>query len=186
MSVQLNTTFGPLVIKLHHRETPRTCRNFIELSKSGYYDGVIFHRVIRDFMCQTGDPLGNGTGGESIYGPVFDDEITAKLSHDRKGIVSMANAGRNTNSSQFFITFKECPHLDSKHTVFGYVSQESLDLLDEIQSVQTKHKKPVKPIKIFTAQVLEDPWAGQPLPSGAAIPDKPLVQQGGQEKCILQ
>lgn len=119
MSVLLNTTFGPIKIELYHREAPKTCRNFIELCKHGYYDGVLFYvcntrkdltywsqRVAKDFMCQTGDPLGDGTGGQSIYGGPFEDEISGKLSHDSPGIVSMANAGRNTNTSQFFITFR--------------------------------------------------------------------------------
>lgn len=103
-------------------------------------------RVVPDFVAQTGDPYGDGRGGESIYGPYFDDEISAKLSHDRKGTVSMANASsRNTNSSQFFLTFKECPHLDGKHTVFGYVTEDCWPVLDDIQRVKCKNKKPVDP-----------------------------------------
>eukprot|EP00899_Mesostigma_viride_P022642 jgi/Mesvir1/3562/Mv12028-RA.1 len=188
MSVQLVTSHGTLTINLFYKECPRTCRNFIELSKHGYYDGIIFHRLIQDFMCQAGDPFGDGSGGESIYGPTFDDEISAKLGHDAKGIVSMANAGRNTNSSQFFISFKQCPHLDGKHTVFGKLTDDCLDVLDEIQLVKTKNKRPVKPIKIFAANVIFDPWAGEPLPPGAAIPEKPLVKtkKGGKEQCVLQ
>lgn len=97
----------------------------------------------------------------------------------------MANAGRNTNSSQFFLTFKECPHLDGKHTVFGYVSaEEGLSVLDDIQRVKCKNKKPLEPVKIFTAQVLENPWANDELPEGAAIPEKPLVQD--KKKCVIQ
>mmetsp|Transcript_37016 Transcript_37016/g.59933 ORF Transcript_37016/g.59933 Transcript_37016/m.59933 type:complete len:189 (-) Transcript_37016:191-757(-) len=188
MSVLLNTTHGAITVKLFCKETPRTSRNFIELSKSGYYDGVIFHRVIPDFMCQSGDPLGDGTGGESIYGPTFEDEITAKLSHDRKGVISMANAGRNTNSSQFFFTFRQCPHLDGKHTVFGYVTDESLPVLDEIQSVRTdKNNRPIKDVKIFTSEVIDDPWDGEPLPPGAAVPEKPLIKEKAKkEQCVLQ
>eukprot|EP00959_Pyramimonas_sp_CCMP1952_P104374 2181443-Pyramimonas_sp.AAC.2 len=91
-------------------------------------------------MAQTGDPFGDGTGGESIYGPTFEDEIVAKLSHDSRGIVAMANAGRNTNSSQFFITFRPCPHLDGKHTVFGRVT-EGMSVVDEIQLVKIDKKK---------------------------------------------
>lgn len=186
MSVQLDTSHGAITIRLYCKETPRTCRNFIELAKHGYYDGVIFHRVVPDFVAQTGDPYGDGRGGESIYGPYFDDEISAKLSHDRKGIVAMANAGRNTNSSQFFFTFKECPHLDGKHTVFGYVTDDSLSVLDDIQIVKcsSKNQRPVNPIKIFSAQVLENPWADEPLPPNSAIPEKPLVQD--KKKCVIQ
>ena len=99
-------------------------------------------------------------------------------------VVSMANAGRNTNSSQFFLTFKECPHLDGKHTVFGYVTAEGLGVLDDIQRVKCKDKKPVEPVKIFTAQVLENPWANEELPEGTNIPEKPLVQE--KKKCVIQ
>jgi len=184
MSVRLETSHGALLIRLHCKETPRTCRNFIELARHGYYDGIIFHRVVPDFVAQTGDPYGDGRGGESIYGPYFDDEISAKLSHDRAGIVSMANAGRNSSSSQFFLTFKECPHLDGKHTVFGYVTPETLSVLEDIQRVPCKNKKPVTPIKIFSAQVLENPWQDEELPEGASIPEKPLVQE--KKKCSIQ
>jgi peptidylprolyl isomerase domain and WD repeat-containing protein 1 len=95
--------------------------NFLGHCQSGYYDNVLFHRVIAGFMIQTGDPLGDGTGGESIWGNEFDDEILSQLRHDRPFTVSMANAGPNTNGSQFFITTVATPWLDGKHTVFGRV-----------------------------------------------------------------
>merc|ERR1719491_2073248 len=139
-------------------------------------------------MCQTGDPdptNANGPGGESIYGPTFMDEIIASLSHDRAGIVSMANAGLNTNASQFFITFKACEHLDGKHTIFGYVEPPDWPVLQEIEKVKVgKNEKPLKAIKVFCCHIEEDPWAGQPLPAGASIPDKPLLNQDKQ--CVLQ
>mmetsp|Transcript_12379 Transcript_12379/g.23660 ORF Transcript_12379/g.23660 Transcript_12379/m.23660 type:complete len:205 (-) Transcript_12379:730-1344(-) len=176
MSVSIVTSHGTFMVELFWRECPRTCRNFVELCKSGYYDGIIFHRLIPDFMFQTGDPYGDGTGGESIYGPTFDDEIQARLSHDSPGILSMANAGRNTNSSQFFITFRPCPHLDGKHTVFGKV-MDGMAVVDEIQLVKVdKKKKPKTPIKIFATNVSNDPWAGEDLPAGCYIPEKPLVK----------
>eukprot|EP00238_Polyblepharides_amylifera_P000067 CAMPEP_0196570532 /NCGR_PEP_ID=MMETSP1081-20130531/650_1 /TAXON_ID=36882 /ORGANISM="Pyramimonas amylifera, Strain CCMP720" /LENGTH=192 /DNA_ID=CAMNT_0041887029 /DNA_START=67 /DNA_END=645 /DNA_ORIENTATION=- len=192
MSVSIVTSHGTFSVEVFWRECPRTCRNFLELCKNGYYDGVIFHRLIPDFMCQTGDPFGDGTGGESIYGTTFDDEIVARLSHDSKGTLSMANAGRNTNSSQFFVTFRQCPHLDGKHTVFGRVV-DGLAVIDEIQLVKTdKKKRPVKPIKIFATNVTHDPWAGEELPSGAVIPEKPLIKNKNKnklkakEQCVLQ
>ena len=90
--------------------------------KRGYYDNVIFHRIIPDFMVQGGDPTGTGRGGESVFGGKFKDEISRELKHTGAGILSMANAGPNTNGSQFFITLAPCPHLDGKHTVFGRIS----------------------------------------------------------------
>ena len=91
MAVTLKTSYGDLLITLEWREAPRTARNFMELCKSGYYDGVLFHRVVPGFMCQTGDPLGDGSGGESIYGPTFEDEISARLSHAGLGVVAMVS-----------------------------------------------------------------------------------------------
>jgi len=179
---------GSLTINLHHTKAPATCRNFMELAKAGYYDGCIFHRVVKGFMAQTGDPdpnSTNGPGGESIYGPTFMDEISASLSHDKTGIVSMANAGLNTNASQFFITFKASEHLDGKHTIFGYVDSSDWGVLKEIEAVKVgKNERPVKPIKVFCCHIEEDPWAGQALPAGASIPDKPLVNQ--DKNCALQ
>mmetsp|Transcript_19821 Transcript_19821/g.63048 ORF Transcript_19821/g.63048 Transcript_19821/m.63048 type:complete len:209 (-) Transcript_19821:187-813(-) len=170
MSVTLVTSHGDITIDLFHRDTPRTSRNFIELARHGYYDGLLVHRIVQDFIMQAGDPSGDGTGGESIYGRHFNDEILGRLGHGAKGMVGMANSGRNTNGSQFFITFNECSHLDGRHTVFGRVV-EGLDVVDYIQLVKVDKKgKPIKPVKIFTAHVNEDPWEGQPLPEGARLP----------------
>ncbi|KAL2622149.1 hypothetical protein R1flu_002354 [Riccia fluitans] len=186
MSVTLSCTHGAIDIDLFWKDTPRTCRNFIELCKAGYYDGITFHKIVPDFMCQTGDPSGTGRGGLSIYGPRFNDEISAKHSHDKKGVVSMANFGRNSNSSQFFIIFKPSPHLDGKHTVFGQVQEKSLAVLEKMQRVKTRSYSPAYPIKLFVAEVLDDPWDGQPLPTGAKIPLKPLVGAKGPAACCLQ
>mmetsp|Transcript_963 Transcript_963/g.1167 ORF Transcript_963/g.1167 Transcript_963/m.1167 type:complete len:188 (-) Transcript_963:208-771(-) len=119
--VQFDTNIGSFTIELYYKHTPRTCHNLGALADSGYYNNTIFHRIIRDFMVQGGDPTGTGRGGESIYGGKFEDEITRNLKHTGAGIVSMANAGKNTNGSQFFITLKPTPFLDGKHTVFGRV-----------------------------------------------------------------
>ncbi|XP_024388433.1 uncharacterized protein [Physcomitrium patens] len=173
MAVILSCTHGTLEIVLFVKDSPRTCRNFLELCKAGYYDGTTFHKVIPGFMCQGGDP--SGRGGESIYGPKFADEMTAKHSHDRKGIVSMANSGRNTNTSQFFILFEPSPHLDGKHTIFGQVKEYGFPVLNAMQNVKVKAFKPNIPIKLFVAEVIEDPWEGQELPLGTRIPTKPLV-----------
>ncbi|XP_069789773.1 RING-type E3 ubiquitin-protein ligase PPIL2 isoform X3 [Narcine bancroftii] len=122
--VRLHTSKGDLNLELHCEMTSRTCENFIKLCKKGYYDGTKFHRSIRNFMIQGGDPSGTGTGGESYWGKPFKDEFKPNLSHAGRGILSMANSGPNTNKSQFFITFRSCVYLDKKHTVFGRLQQK--------------------------------------------------------------
>jgi cyclophilin family peptidyl-prolyl cis-trans isomerase len=124
----METDKGTMVIELFADKTPMTVNNFVFLSREGYYDGVIFHRVINDFMVQGGDPTGTGRGGP---GYKFGDEFNASLKHDKQGILSMANAGPGTNGSQFFITHGPTPHLNGKHTVFGQVV-EGLDVLMSI------------------------------------------------------
>jgi len=114
----ISTTKGEIRLKLTPDETPLTVANFVNLAQRGYYNGLKFHRVIGDFMIQGGDPTGTGSGGP---GYKFEDEIVPTLKHDSAGILSMANAGKGTNGSQFFITHKATPHLDGKHTVFGRV-----------------------------------------------------------------
>ncbi|CAI0462568.1 unnamed protein product [Linum tenue] len=110
--VTLETSMGAFAVELYYKHAPKTCRNFLELSRRGYYDGVKFHRIIKDFIVQGGDPTGTGRGGESIYGKKFEDEIMKDLKHTGAGILSMANAGPDTNGSQFFITLAPCPNLD--------------------------------------------------------------------------
>ena len=124
----METDNGIMVIELFADKTPITVNNFVFLSREGYYDGVIFHRVIDNFMVQGGDPTGTGRGGP---GYKFGDEFDASLKHDKRGILSMANAGPSTNGSQFFITHGPTPHLNGKHTVFGQVV-EGLDVLMSI------------------------------------------------------
>ncbi|KAJ0395697.1 hypothetical protein P43SY_005127 [Pythium insidiosum] len=149
----LHTTMGDITIKLFGKECPRTVENFCTHARNGYYDNVIFHRVIKNFMVQTGDPLGDGTGGESIWGGEFEDEFNRSLRHDRAFTVSMANAGPNTNGSQFFITTVPTPWLDNKHTVFGRV-EHGKDTVSAIEQTRTdKHDKPVEDIKIINVDV---------------------------------
>jgi peptidyl-prolyl cis-trans isomerase B (cyclophilin B) len=128
----MQTNHGPIGVELFDDDAPATVDNFVKLAREGFYDGVIFHRVIPDFMIQGGDPTGTGTGGPGYQ---FDDEF-----NDRKvvrGALAMANAGPNTNGSQFFIvTADACPWLDGKHTVFGQVTS-GLDVVDEISAVET-------------------------------------------------
>jgi cyclophilin family peptidyl-prolyl cis-trans isomerase len=114
----IETGKGKIVIELYRDRAPKTVENFVKLAKDGFYNGIIFHRVIPGFMVQTGDPTGTGTGGP---GYTFPDEFAPGLRHDSAGIVSMANAGPNTNGSQFFITLAPTPWLDGKHAIFGRV-----------------------------------------------------------------
>jgi len=125
---RLHTDLGDIVVQLHADKAPSTVNNFVFLAKEGFYDGVIFHRVIANFMVQGGDPTGTGTGGP---GYSFQDEFHPSLRHSGPGILSMANAGPNTNGSQFFLTHVATPWLDNKHTVFGKVV-EGMDVLMKI------------------------------------------------------
>lgn len=120
-NVILETTQGVVEIKLFPEIAPKACENFIGLVKKGYYDGIIFHRVIKQFMIQGGDPTGTGRGGTSIREGPFEDEFNKGVSFDKAGILAMANAGPNTNGSQFFITTAPTPRLNQKHTIFGEV-----------------------------------------------------------------
>lgn len=127
----LITSAGGLVIDLFEDRTPATVNNFVFLALHRYFEGIVFHRVLEDFMAQTGDPTGTGRGGP---GYAFADEIVPDLSHDGKGVVSMANAGPDTNGSQFFITFAATPWLDGRHTVFGRVI-EGVEVLDRLTRI---------------------------------------------------
>ena len=117
----IQTTMGTIELELFADKAVKAVQNFVGLAEKKYYDGIIFHRVIDNFMIQGGDPAGTGSGGESIWGKPFEDEVKTGLKHNSEGILSMANAGPNTNGSQFFITLKATPWLDGKHTVFGKV-----------------------------------------------------------------
>ncbi|UCH66954.1 MAG: peptidylprolyl isomerase [Ignavibacterium sp.] len=132
----IKTNMGTIEIELFADQTPKTVENFVGLSEKGYYNGVIFHRVIENFMIQGGDPTGTGRGGASLWGGKFADEFVSSLRHDAPGILSMANAGPNTNGSQFFITLVATPWLDGKHTVFGKVIN-GMDVVYDIGKIKT-------------------------------------------------
>jgi peptidyl-prolyl cis-trans isomerase B (cyclophilin B) len=179
--VEMETSMGTMKIKLFPEYAPKTVENFITHSENGYYDGLIFHRVIKDFMIQGGDPKGNGTGGESIYGQPFEDEFSDQLFNIR-GALSMANAGPNTNGSQFFIVQNSAvdpgmksqmeqagypkdiieayenggtPWLDFRHTVFGQVI-EGMDVVDKIANTPTgPNDKPKEDVVIHKITVLK-------------------------------
>lgn len=181
----LHTSMGDIAVRLFPEQTPKTCENFVTHAKNGYYNGLIFHRVIPDFMIQGGDPRGNGTGGESIWGGSFEDEFDIGLRNYR-GALSMANAGPNTNGSQFFIV--QCaavderllaqmrqladqgfpaevtenyekvggtPHLDFRHSVFGQV-YDGMDVVDAIAAVKTgRGDKPLTDVVIQSIEIQE-------------------------------
>jgi cyclophilin family peptidyl-prolyl cis-trans isomerase len=127
-TARMETDKGTMLIELFADRVPKTVNNFVFLAREGFYDGVMFHRVISNFMVQGGDPTGSGRGGP---GYKFEDEFDSSLRHDRRGVLSMANAGPNTNGSQFFITHGPTPHLNDRHSVFGQVV-EGLDVLMSI------------------------------------------------------
>ncbi|KAK2178242.1 hypothetical protein NP493_551g00033 [Ridgeia piscesae] len=144
---------GNIVCELYWKHAPNTCRNFAELARRGYYNGVKFHRIIQDFMIQTGDPTATGRGGASIYGKEFDDEICEDLRHTGAGILSMANSGPNSNGSQFFFTLAPTQWLDNKHTIFGRVSV-GMQVVKRIGLVDTDNDdRPVDDIRILRANI---------------------------------
>lgn len=153
-NVTMHTTLGDISFKLFPKECPKTVENFVTHCRNGYYNGHMFHRIIKQFMLQTGDPSGDGTGGESIWGGEFEDEFHHTLKHDRPYTLSMANAGANTNGSQFFITVVPTPWLDNKHTVFGRVVK-GMDICQQMSLVKTnsKNDKPYDDISILNMVV---------------------------------
>ncbi|ELT96155.1 hypothetical protein CAPTEDRAFT_160496 [Capitella teleta] len=150
-NVAIETTMGSMMCELYWKQAPNTCRNFAELARRGYYNGIKFHRIISDFMIQGGDPTATGRGGASIYGPSFADEISNDLKHTGAGILSMANSGPDTNGSQFFITLGPTQWLDGKHTIFGRISN-GMAVVKRIGMVETDNQdKPEEDIKITRA-----------------------------------
>jgi peptidyl-prolyl cis-trans isomerase-like 1 len=154
--VALETSVGKIIVELYNDHAPKTCKNFATLAQRGYYNGVVFHRVIPAFMIQGGDSTGTGRGGSSIYGEKFEDEIHPDLKHTGAGILSMANSGPNTNGSQFFITLAPTPWLDGKHTIFGRV-KSGLAVVRKLGLVKTgREDRPVDEVKIVKAYIVEN------------------------------
>ncbi|KAF7194981.1 Peptidyl-prolyl cis-trans isomerase cyp15 [Pseudocercospora fuligena] len=148
----IHTTMGDISIRMFPQHAPKAVENFTVHSKNNYYNNLIFHRVIRKFMIQTGDSLGDGTGGESIWGKEFEDEFTPELRHDKPYTVSMANAGPGTNASQFFITTERTPWLDDKHTIFGRVTK-GMDVVHLIENCKVYKEKPVEDVRIVNISI---------------------------------
>jgi peptidyl-prolyl cis-trans isomerase-like protein 2 len=156
--VRLITNFGDLLIELHCDIAPRTCTNFLGLCQAQTYDGTSFHRLISNFMIQGGQNKAGRKEDKSIWGASFQDEFDDRLKHTDKGVLSMANAGPNTNKQQFFITFKACPHLDRIHSIFGQVIDGMDTTLKKMQECATdKKERPVEAITIVTTEVVVDP-----------------------------
>ncbi|CAI7646628.1 unnamed protein product [Penicillium pancosmium] len=160
---RLDTTAGHLNVELYPEYAPKAVWNFIQLAKKGYYKDVTFHRNIKGFMLQGGDPTGTGRGGESIWGKYFADEFEGPLKHDGRGTLSMANKGKNTNSSQFFFAYRALPHLDRKHTIFGRLiddptpSSATLNSL-ETHPVESSTNRPTPEVRIKEVTIFVDPF----------------------------
>ncbi|KAJ5757501.1 uncharacterized protein N7511_006195 [Penicillium nucicola] len=179
------TTSGHLNLELYPEYAPKAVWNFIQLAKKGYYKDVPFHRNIKGFMLQGGDPTGTGRGGESIWGKYFADEFEGPLKHDARGTLSMANKGKNTNSSQFFIAYRALPHLNLKHTIFGRIiddptpSSVTLNAL-ESHPVESSTNRPTPDVRIKDITVFVDPFedflaqkrAEEARSSGAVQPEE--------------
>lgn len=151
VKVKIETTLGDIHAELYADEAPKTVENFVKLAEKKFYDGIIFHRVIPDFMIQTGDPTGTGRGGP---GYSFEDEFSPKLRHDQPGILSMANSGPHTNGSQFFITETATPWLDGRHSVFGRVT-EGIEVVHQIaQAPRDSQDKPRQTISMKKVTIL--------------------------------
>ncbi|XP_018576018.1 peptidyl-prolyl cis-trans isomerase-like 2 [Anoplophora glabripennis] len=156
--VRLVTNVGMLNLELYCDVIPKTCENFIKHCENGYYNGTKFHRSIRNFMIQGGDPKNTGNGGESIWGGKFEDEFKPNLTHTGRGVLSMANSGKNTNGSQFFITFRSCRHLDNKHTIFGRVVG-GMETLTEMEKIEVDNKdRPIEDIILMRAEIFVNPF----------------------------
>ncbi|XP_033732321.1 peptidyl-prolyl cis-trans isomerase-like 3 [Pecten maximus] len=161
MSVTLHTDVGDIKIEVFCEQCPAASENFLALCASNYYKGNIFHRNIKGFMVQTGDPTGTGKGGTSIWDRKFEDEFRDNLKHSVRGVVSMANNGPDSNGSQFFITYAKQPHLDAKYTIFGKVI-DGFDTLDELEKLPVKEKnfRPLSDTRIQDITIHANPLAG--------------------------
>ena len=151
VKIKIETSQGDIYADLYKQEVPKTVENFVKLAEKGFYDGIIFHRVIPSFMIQTGDPTGTGTGGPGYQ---FADEFSPNLHHDKAGVISMANSGPNTNGSQFFITQVPTPWLDRKHSIFGQVT-EGIDVVNQIANTSRDGQdKPLQAVVMKKVTVL--------------------------------
>jgi peptidylprolyl isomerase len=146
--MRVETTLGTFEVTLFPKIAPKTCENFMKLSEKNYYNGTKFHRIIPQFMIQGGDPLGNGTGGKSIWGRAFEDECKNDVKFDKPGLLAMANSGPNTNGSQFFITTAKTNWLDMRHTIFGEVTS-GYEVIKKIEAMGSNSGAPKEKVEIL-------------------------------------
>ncbi|TCD65140.1 Peptidyl-prolyl cis-trans isomerase cyp10 [Steccherinum ochraceum] len=164
MSVTLHTSLGDIKVEIFCEAVPKTAENFLALCASNYYDQCIWHRNIKGFMIQTGDPSGTGKQGQSIWGKPFADEIRTTLKFNNRGILAMANSGPDTNKSQFFITYAKQPHLDGKYTIFGKVIDGADTTLDAMERAPvTPKNRPLTEIKMTGVTIHANPIADAEL-----------------------
>lgn len=170
--VILHTSYGPIDVELWSKEAPLACRNFVQLALEGYYDRTTFHRVIKGFMVQGGDPTGTGEGGEAVGEP-FKDEVNGRLRFNHRGQLAMANESRpNTNRSQFFLTLDECRWLDGKHTIFGTVAGQTIFNLLRIGETELENDRPVEDVVLKNVEVLLNPF-DDIVPRDLSPPEQP-------------
>ena len=160
--ILMKTSVGDIDIELWSKETPKACRNFIQLAMEGYFDDTIFHRVVKDFIVQGGDASGTGLGGESIYdNEPFKDEFHSRLRFNRRGLVALANAGKDDNKSQFFFTMAATAELNDKHTIFGKVTGTTIFNMLKLQEGNVDHnERPEYPKRIISIEILKNPFDG--------------------------
>lgn len=155
----MTTTVGEIDVELWSKECPKACRNFVQLCLEGYYNGLIFHRVVKGFIAQGGCPNGDGTGGESVYGEPFKDEFHSRLRYARRGMVGMANSDKNDNGSQFFFTMAGAPELQNKNTLFGKVTGDTVFNMLKLEECLVDHnERPLHPPKIIKTEILSNPF----------------------------
>ena len=155
--VEIETNLGSFEVELRPDIAPKASENFLKHAQDGYYNGIIFHRVIKDFMIQGGDPTGTGRGGQSIWKTPFEDEVTDTVKFDKPGLLAMANAGPKTNGSQFFITTAATPWLNKRHTIFGEVVK-GYDVVKKIELTKTgAGDRPVEDVKILSITIKNKP-----------------------------
>ncbi|XP_052862679.1 spliceosome-associated protein CWC27 homolog [Anopheles cruzii] len=180
--VLLKTSVGDIDIELWSKECPLACRNFVQLCLDGYYDGTVFHRLVKGFIVQGGDPNGDGTGGESAFGHTFRDEFHSRLRYVRRGLVGMANSGKNDNGSQFFFTLSATPELQNQNTLFAKVTGDTVYNMLKLEEGEVyENERPHFPHRIIRSEVLSNPF-DDIVPRKAADQAKQPADEGARKR----